>query len=102
MMLFRYGVGLHRHRRPNSPHYFRSAMARAYAGWPSTLITRGRTPDRYSAIRRNCLAATRSLAAASSLLTEADADSFFAEFSLRLSEVPALDPLQARGVLGAA
>ena len=54
--------GRQRQRRLRSPEPFSSAIARAYAGYPSTLITRGRmplVPD--NAKRRKSLAAIRSL-----------------------------------------
>ena len=41
MMLFMYGDVRQRLWRPSSPDCFNSATALAYAGWPSTLITRG-------------------------------------------------------------
>src|SRR5437016_1795125 len=45
-MLFMYGDGRQRHCFPISPDCFNSEMAAAYAGWPSTLMTLGRTLPR--------------------------------------------------------
>src|SRR5689334_14618982 len=45
---------------PSSPVCFNSAIALAYAGWPSTLITRGERPPLDNAKRRNSFAAIRS------------------------------------------
>ena len=44
MYSFWRGDGRQRQRRPRTPDCFNSAIARAYAGCPSTLITRGRMP----------------------------------------------------------
>jgi hypothetical protein len=44
MMLFKQGDGRQRQRRPSSPDWFNSAIARAYAGCRSTLINRGLLP----------------------------------------------------------
>src|SRR6202035_4877412 len=41
-MLFKYAMGRHRQRSPSSPISFNSTIARAWAAWPRTLITRGR------------------------------------------------------------
>src|SRR5258708_5639109 len=61
MMLLRYGDVRQRQRRPSSPDSFSSRMARAYAGCPSTLMTRGPVPlPADKASRRKSFAAVRS------------------------------------------
>ena len=54
------GAVRQRQRRPSSPVCFNTATALAYAGCPSTLITRGRGAPLHNASRRNSLAAIES------------------------------------------